>query len=220
MRFTQRIRKSNELQTTLRAFPGTVGVTVASITELLERWKTGDRGVEQELAVHIYPLLRDMARAHLRRQGGALTLRATELANEAYERLHQQRGVDWQNRNHFHAIAATMMRRVVIDYLRERGADKRGADQVFVQLEDLESGETPAATDSAGWLAMDQALTEFARAQPQAARALEMRLFSGLTKEEIADVCGCSRATVGRQLRFARAWLAERLEEQVIDDGE
>jgi len=193
---------------------------MSSITDLLERWKAGDRSVEQDLAAHIYPLLRDMARSHLHRQGGALTLRATELANEAYERLHQQRHVDWQNRSHFHAIAATMMRRVVIDYLRERGAEKRGADQAFIPLDEMLESDAPIGADADGWLALDQALTEFARAQPDAARALELRLFSGLTKDEIAEACGSSRATVGRQLRFARAWLAERLDETPTDEAD
>ena len=89
---------------------------MSSITELLDRWKRGDRSVEDALATDIYPVLRELARTQVRRHGGALTLRATELANEAYERLHLQQGVNWQNRAHFHAIAATLMRRVVVDF--------------------------------------------------------------------------------------------------------
>jgi RNA polymerase sigma factor (TIGR02999 family) len=185
---------------------------MSSITELLDRWKRGDRSVEDALATDIYPVLRELARAQVRRHGGALTLRATELANEAYERLHVQQGVNWQNRAHFHAIAATLMRRVVVDYLRERQAEKRGGDQLFIALDDMQQRETPSQGDHVDWLAVDQALTEFAQAAPDAARVVELRLFSGLTKEEIAEVCGSSRATVGRQWRFARAWLAERLD--------
>src|SRR5690348_3227382 len=92
-----------------------------SVTALLQRWKEGDRSVENELVSAIYPALRDIARSQLRRNGGALTLQPTELVNEAYERLVRQQGVDWKNRSHFLAIAAEVVRRVVIDFHRERG---------------------------------------------------------------------------------------------------
>lgn len=193
---------------------------MSTITELLDRWKRGDRSVEDALATDIYPVLRELARTQIRRHGGVLTLRATELANEAYERLHLQQGVDWQNRSHFHAIAATLMRRVVVDYLRNRTAEKRGGGQLFVALDEVQQRDAPFQGDQVDWLAVDQALTEFAEAQPEAARVVELRLFSGLTKEEIAEVCGSSRATVGRQWRFARAWLAERLDIVPGDEDE
>jgi RNA polymerase sigma factor (TIGR02999 family) len=193
---------------------------MSTITELLDRWKRGDRSVEDALATDIYPVLRELARTQIRRHGGVLTLRATELANEAYERLHLQQGVDWQNRSHFHAIAATLMRRVVVDYLRNRTAEKRGGGQLFVALDEVQQRDAPFQGDQIDWLAVDQALTEFAEAQPDAARVVELRLFSGLTKEEIAEVCGSSRATVGRQWRFARAWLAERLDIVPGDEDE
>ena len=193
---------------------------MSTITELLDRWKRGDRSVEDALATDIYPVLRELARTQIRRHGGVLTLRATELANEAYERLHLQQGVDWQNRSHFHAIAATLMRRVVVDYLRNRTAEKRGGGQLFVALDEVQQRDAPFQGDQVDWLAVDPALTEFAEAQPDAARVVELRLFSGLTKEEIAEVCGSSRATVGRQWRFARAWLAERLDIVPGDEDE
>jgi RNA polymerase sigma factor (TIGR02999 family) len=187
----------------------------SQITELLIRWKDGDRAVENALASGIYPVLRELARSQLSRYrgSGAPTLSATELANEAYLKLCDQQGVDWQNRNHFYAIAATVMRRVVIDYLRQRSADKRGgADRLFVALHDVDDKDLPHTGDHVDWLAVDQALTELQAADPACARVVEMRLFSGMTTEQIAEVCGSSVATVGRQWRFARTWLADRLD--------
>lgn len=181
------------------------------ITELLAHWGRGDRAAGDALAQAIYPVLLDLARGQLRRHGGQLTLRPTELAHEAYERLLPQAGLDWRNRAHFYAIAATVMRRVVIDYLRLRSADKRGGDVLFVPLQDLTGEDQPVAGDPVDWLAVDQALNELAALDPDSARVVELRLFSGLSVEEIAAVSGSSTATVGRQWRFARTWLADRL---------
>lgn len=189
------------------------------ITQLLDRWKDGDRSVENELATRIYPVLRELARAQLRRNRGVLTLRATEMANEAYARLCKQQGVDWKNRDHFYAIAATVMRRVVVDYLRQRGSEKRGGGTLFVAIDDLTPEEMPFQSDAVDWLEVDQAMTELEVADPKCARVVELRLFSGLSIEQIASVCGSSTATVGRQWRFARSWLAERLETGAASDG-
>lgn len=182
-----------------------------SVTELLDAWKQGDRSVENALATRIYPVLRDLAKSQVRRNAGLLTLSATELAHEAYERLHQQQRVDWRNRQHFFAIAATVMRRVVIDYLRMRSADKRGGEKVFVSLDDSREAEAAESDAMIDWLALDHALEELARSDADCARIVELRLFSGLTVEEIADVTRSSTATVGRQWRFARTWLSQRL---------
>lgn len=184
----------------------------AQITGLLDRWKQGDRSVEQELVSWIYPTLRDLARAQMRRQGGALTLQATELANEAYMRLIKQQGVDWQNRDHFAAISATVLRRVLVDYLRERNAEKRGGGVAMVTLDGVDSAELPGSGDHLDWLALDQALNDLAEADPAVAKVVELRLFSGLEVEQIAACCNSSTATVGRQWRFARNWLSTRLQ--------
>lgn len=181
-----------------------------AITDLLVRWRGGDKAAESELIEAIYPALREMSRAQLRRNGDA-TLQATELANEAYERLLAQHAVDWQNREHFMAIAATVVRRVLVDYLRERSAEKRGSGMAAVPLQDLLDSDHPSSGDHLDWLVLDQALTEFARVEPDTARVVELRLFGGMSVEEIAAVCGSSTATVGRQWRFARAWIARSL---------
>ena len=188
------------------------GPDSSQITGLLNKWKQGDRSVEHELISWIYPTLRDLARAQMRRQGQALTLQATELANEAYMRLVSQQGVDWQNRDHFAAISATVLRRVLIDYLRERQAEKRGSGLDIVALDGIDASELPGSGDHLDWLALDQALNDLAKADPDVARVVELRLFSGLEVEQIAACCGTSTATVGRQWRFARNWLATRLQ--------
>ncbi|MDZ4814517.1 MAG: ECF-type sigma factor [Pseudomonadota bacterium] len=181
------------------------------ITALLARWKTGDRSVENDLLVQVYPVLLDLARAQIRRNSGVLTLQTTELANEAYARLHAQQSVDWQNRDHFFAIAATVIRRVVVDHLRQRGAEKRGGGLPFISLDDITESQTPAIDESVDWIAVDQALTDLAEVDAECARVVELKFFSGLTTERIAEVCGSSVATVGRQWRFSRAWLGQRL---------
>lgn len=179
---------------------------------MLSAWREGDVLAEDQLIRNIYPVLREMALSQVRRNQRVLSLSATELAHEAYERLAPQKSVDWKNRDHFFAIAATVIRRVVIDYLRERHADKRGNGVGFVQIDDIPAGELPVQPDLIDWLAVDQALTELAQSDPACARVVELRLFSGLSVEQIAGVMKSSTATVGRQWRFARSWLAERLD--------
>ena len=196
----------------------------APVTELLQQWRQGDPRAPARLAASIYPVLRDLARAQARRNGRSLTLGSTELAHEAYERLCQQRGVDWQNRGHFFAICATVIRRVAVDYMRRRLAEKRGGDVQFVTLGAL-SGEVQGSRDElVDLLALDQALVRLEAADPDAARLVEMRLFAGLTIEDAAGVTGLSTATLGRKWRFARAWLAEQLQDAVptqaaVDDA-
>lgn len=189
-----------------------MGDDETSITALLGRWRDGERNVEQALAEQLYPVLYAMAGSQVRRNAGVLTLSPTELVNEVYARLLPQRGVDWQNRAHFHAVCATVLRRVVIDYLRERSAQKRGAGHVFIEIGELGEHDMPSTPDQVDWLAVDQALTRLQRLDSASARVVELRLFAGMTTEEIAQACDSSVATVGRQWRFARAWLAEQLE--------
>jgi RNA polymerase sigma factor (TIGR02999 family) len=184
------------------------------ITQLLERWKRGDRSVENELVTRVYPMLRAIAAAQVRRNRGVLTLSATELAHEAYERLSHQQRVDWQNRDHFLAIAASVMRRVAIDYLRHRNAEKRGGAVEILALDEVSTDRLPHQGDHVDWLVVNEALGHLERLDPESARIVELRVFGGFDVEEIAALCGLSTATVGRRWRFARAWLAERLDER------
>ena len=188
----------------------------APITVLLGRWRDGDREAESQLIELLYPQLRRMAAAQSARQHGALTLAPTELANEAYLRFRDQQQVDWKNRDHLFAILATVRRRVLIDYLRERSAEKRGSGQVVVDIGGLGEHEHPSTPSHFEWLALEQALEKLQALDPEVARVVELRLFAGLGPGEIAAVTGSSVATVGRQWRFARSWLAAQLE--VRDD--
>jgi len=191
------------------------------ITLLLGRWSEGDREAEAALVAQLYPQLRRMAAAQSARQGRPLTLAPTELANEAYMRLREQQQVDWKNRDHLFAILATVLRRVLIDYLRERSAEKRGAGEVVVDLGGLGEHEHPSTPSHFEWLALEQALEQLQAMDPEVARVVELRLFAGLGPAEIAGVTGSSVATVGRQWRFARSWLAARLGVDARDgDGE
>jgi RNA polymerase sigma factor (TIGR02999 family) len=182
-----------------------------AITDLLSRWKSGEPGVEDELIKHIYPLLRELAANQVRRNSNVLTLQATELANEAYSRLVKLHDLEWESRNHFFAIAATVIRRLVIDYLRQRGSAKRGGRLPFISLHDLREDQVPAFDESVDWIGLDEAMTELAQLDRSCARVVEMKFFSGLTNDKIAEVCGSSVPTVVRQWRFARAWLGKRL---------
>jgi RNA polymerase sigma factor (TIGR02999 family) len=191
----------------------------APITQLLERWKHGDRSVENALIVAVYPLLKAVAASQVRRVGDHLTLGATELAHEAYLRLQRQQSVDWQNRDQFFAIAATIVRRVLVDYLRERNADKRAGGKLKISLDDAQAGELSQASDVVDWIALDQALGRLETLDADVGRVVELKLFSTLSADQIAMACQSSVATVGRQWRFAKAWLAKELHVPSIEDA-
>jgi len=182
-----------------------------AITDLLTRWKEGDKSVETELVELVYPLLRQVAAAQVRRNSGVLTLQATELANEAYSKLVKLHGLDWQSRDHFFAVAATVIRRVVIDYLRQRGSAKRGGRLPLIAIDDLHEDQLPVFDESVDWIGLDEAMTALAVVDGNCAKVVELKFFSGLTNDKIADVCGTSVPTVVRQWRFARAWLGKRM---------
>lgn len=192
-----------------------------AITSLLVQWRSGDRQAEAALAKAIYPILRQVALSQLRKHGQEVTLSATDLAQDAYIKLREQYSVDWKNREHFFAIAATVVRRVVIDYLRERYADKRAGGKIMVDVHSM--AEHEAASDGSqaiDWIALDAALDRLAAMDAECAKVVEMKLFTPMTAEQIADVCGSSVATVGRHWRFARHWLASELDEAGIKHAE
>jgi len=182
-----------------------------AITNLLGRWKNGDRLAEDELVVLVYPMLREIAAVQVRRNSKTLTLQATELANEAYSKLTKLHAIDWQDRDHFFAIAATVIRRVVIDYLRERGSEKRGGRLPLVAIDDVREDQAPHFDDNVDWIGVDEAMNELAKVDRHCARIVELKFFSGLTNEKIAEICGSSVPTVVRRWRFARAWLGKHM---------
>jgi RNA polymerase sigma factor (TIGR02999 family) len=179
------------------------------VTELLRAWRQGDRAAEADLLPLVYGELRARAARALGRERSDHTLQPTALVHEAYLRLVGQEQVDWQDRAHFFAIAAKLMRQILIDHARRHGSAKRGGGREPVSLEVV--GEVAGQAPAADLLALDEALTRLARFDPAAAQVVELRYFGGLTVEETAGALGRSASTVVRQWRAARAWLWDEL---------
>jgi RNA polymerase sigma factor (TIGR02999 family) len=183
----------------------------ADLTGYLRDWCAGDRSHESTLFQIVYPMLRGMAHNQMRGKQDGMTLQATELAHEAYLRIFEQSKQDWKTRSQFFALAATVMRRVVIDYLRERNAVKRGGEIQKVSLTSIGEAEMPASTEE-DWLKLDFVLLELEQFDPSSSRIVEMRYFIGMTVPEISQALECSISTVERQWRGARAWLHRRIQ--------
>lgn len=179
------------------------------ITQLLERWRTGETGAADALMNAVYPLLREIAEQRLRRHVRGATLQPTDLANEAYARLHHARVTDWRDRAHFFAFSARVIRGLAVDYVRARESAKRGGDVVQIPLDHID--DLPEIAADVDVLGIDRALAELEREDAVLAQIVELKFFSGLDTDEIAEACGISRASVVRRWRYARAWLADRL---------
>ena len=186
------------------------GTASTDVTALLRAWSEGDPAAADAVVALVYTQLRRQASRYLARERRDHTLRPTALVNEAYLRLVQQRRIVWQDRSQFFAVAATVMRRLLVDYARQHGASKRGALRT-ISLDDGEMVALSPAPDL-DILALNDALTELAAADPLRARMIELRFFAGLTTEETAEALGVSTATVTRGWRVARAWLHARLD--------
>jgi RNA polymerase sigma factor (TIGR02999 family) len=179
------------------------------ITELLLKWSGGDKGVLDELIPLVYPELRRLARGYMRREARDHTLQTSALINEAYLRLVNQNGVAWQDRAHFFAVAAQVMRRILIDHARSHAYAKRGAGALHVALDDV-----AILTDrrAAEFVALDDALNSLAVVDERKRKIVELRFFGGLTVEEVAEVLKISPITVKREWRAAKAWLHLEIE--------
>ncbi len=176
------------------------------VTELLVQWSEGDRAALDKLTPIVYDELLRLARLRLSGERSDLTLQPTALVHEAYLKLKDQVRLSWKNRAHFFAIAATIMRRILIDDARRRKADKRGGGIHITLNEKLDIADaTPDV------LALDLALQSLARVDERKSRIVELKYFGGLTTEEISEVTGVSAATVGRDLRLAHAWLHRQI---------
>jgi RNA polymerase sigma factor (TIGR02999 family) len=187
-------------------------MSTSEVSLLLERWRDGDETARGRLLELVYDELHRLAQRHMRRER-QLTLQPTALVHEAYLRLAGAQ-IPWTGRVHFFAVAANTMRRVLVDGARRRRAEKRGGGEVLLPLEEAlaEDGRDAAAVSSAeDLLVIDAALEELGRLDPRKVRVLEMRLFAGLTIDETAEALELSAATVERDLKMARAWLAEAL---------
>jgi RNA polymerase sigma-70 factor (ECF subfamily) len=185
------------------------------LTQLLVAWSDGDQKALDELFPLVYDELRQMARRQMRRERPGHTLRTTALVNDAYLRLVDQREVRWQNRAHFFAIAAQMMRRILVDHARAKRYEKRGGGAAHVPLEEA---AVLAQGKEAEIIALDEALVALAEIDPRRARVVELRYFGGLSNEEIAEVLKVSSNTVTRDWNMARAWLYQELSGAPPDD--
>jgi len=182
----------------------------ADLTGLLRAWSAGDADAGDKLISLVYKELRRQAARYLSRERPNHTLRPTALVNEVYLRLANQNRVVWQDRAHFFAVAATVMRRLLVDYARKQGASKRGGHIRTVALDDGEWISVSNAPDL-DVLALNEALVELSAVDPLRTKMIELRFFAGLTSDETAEVLGVSTATVTRGWRLARAWLHHRL---------
>lgn len=178
-----------------------------SVHLLLARWNAGDQKALEDLVPLVYNELHALAHHYLRGERSDHTLQTTALIHEAYLRLAKQGPFQTQDRNHFVAIAATLMRQILVDYARRYRATKRGAD-CTIQLKDDHS---PAKQQEVDVLALDDSLTRLAERDLQQSKIVELRFFAGLTVEETAAVLGISAATVKRDWSMARAWLSRQI---------
>jgi len=179
------------------------------ITHLLKKWSEGNQEVLDKLMPLVYDELRRQASRYLRRERANHTLQTTALIHEAYLKLIDQNQVEWQNRTHFFAIAAQAMRRILVDYARERNRDKRGGAAENLPLEEAAFVVSPEK--GVDLVALDEALTRLAKFDERQARVVELRYFSGLSIDETAEILGVSNVTVRRDWNMAKAWLHQQI---------
>ena len=178
------------------------------ITELLKAWSNGEQEALEELIPLVYHELHRLAHRYMARERGGHTLQSTALVHEAYERLIDLKDVSWQNRAHFFAVSARLMRRILVDYARTRRFQKRGGEWRQVPLNEALAVFRDRRTDI---VALDDALSALAGIDSRKACVVEMRFFGGLTAKETAEVLHVSEETVLRDWRLAKVWLLRQL---------
>ncbi len=178
------------------------------VTNLLYEIKRGNKEAEERLISLVYNELRRIAAAYLRRRWSPNSLQPTALVNEAYLRLTDVKETDWQGRSHFYAVAAMIMRRILVDDARAKNARKRGVGWDAVSLNDA---ILPSPERGPEILALDEALTRLAFLDKRQAKIVELRFFAGMSEQEAGEVLGISPRTVKRDWRMAKAWLLREL---------
>jgi len=179
------------------------------VTHLLVRWRSGDRAALDALMPLVYSELRRVAQRYLQRERAGHTLQGTALVHEAYVRLVSDDAPQLQNRAHFFAVAAQVMRRILVDHARSHGADKRGAGVCKITLS---AAEAVSGRTDVDIIALDDALKTLAEMDPQQSRVVELKFFAGLSNEDTSEVLGISTSTVKRDWNTARAWLYRELD--------
>ena len=186
------------------------------VTELLLAWGEGDHAALEQLIPLVHAELRRIARRYMAGERRGHTLQPTALVNEVYLRLVDLERVRWQNRAHFLAVAARLMRRVLIDFARSRGYQKRGGDVERVAFDEALLVDVGRGHDL---LALDEALDELARVDSRKSQIVVMRFFGGLSVEEVATVLNVSAATVTRDWKLAKSWLLRELDRTTTEPG-
>src|SRR5215207_10118263 len=181
---------------------------VTNVTQILLEWRSGNQEALNRLMPMVYDELRRLAGRYMRSERSEHTLQATALVNEAYIRLVDME-VLWQDRAHFFAVAARLMRRLLVDHARAHHRAKREGGEPKVSLDDAVEVSSKPSLDL---VALDEALTRFATFDPRKAEIIELHFFGGLSNEEVGEALGISRATVQRDLRLAKAWLSRELQ--------
>lgn len=181
----------------------------ADITGMLKKLNTGDPDAVAEIVSLVYPELRRIARAYMRTERGEHTLQPTALINEAWIRLVDQTRVDWRDRTHFFGVAASMMRRVLVDHARQRLADKRGGGQKKLSIDWVELQAGGEKLNEV--LSVHEALQRLDGIDARLAKIVELRYFAGMDVDETAVALGISPRTVDREWSMARAWLSTQL---------
>ena len=188
------------------------------VTQLLVAWSKGDSVAFEHLAPLVEAELRQRARAFLGREAAGHTLQPTALINEAYLRLVEWRSVEWHDRAHFFAVAAKMMRRILVNHAVSRGRQKRGGHSIVVPLDEAQA--VTGSGRSADIVALDGALMKLARVDERKSRLVELRFFGGLSEAEAAQVLNRSVRTIQREWSLARAWLFRELSDATRLGGE
>lgn len=177
-----------------------------ALTKLLIAWSQGDAAALEQLAPLVYAELRKLAHRYMNRERAGHTLQTTAVVHEAFLRLLSNPQENWQNRAHFYAIAAKMMRRILVDYARANSRTKRGGETTRVSIEDIDAPVADVALNP-DVIALDEALEKLTEIDPRRARVVELRFFGGLSVEEAAHVLQVAPDTVVRDWRVAKAWL-------------
>ena len=181
------------------------------ISELLVAWGGGDESALDRLMPLVYGELRRLAHRYMNQERPGHTLQTTALVNEAYLRLVNWRDARWQNRAHFFAVSAQMMRRILVDFARDKQASKRGGDALRVSLSQASAFTVERGADL---VALDEALTALAEIDRRKSQVVEMRFFGGVSVKEVAEVLKVSEETVLRDWRLAKVWLYRRMKDE------
>jgi len=199
----------SSLSRKIEALAAFMGEETTSVTHLLKAWSGGDQEALGDLTPKVYLELRRMAAKYMRKERPGDSLQATALVHEVFLRLVEVDNVTWQDRAHFFAVSANMMRRILVDRARAKNMNKRGRGSVHVNFDD--APEIASRSRDREMVAIDDALNELADIDPRKARVIELRFFGGLSVEETAEVLKISLQSVMRDWKMARAWLLTEL---------